>query len=212
MGLSYGLPTVWWPQPGVLQVVGGSFVFCYRSFAYALCMQKHSLHHHHCGNLNLLLMFSLSSCSYLEKFTDFLRLFVSVHLRRIESSPQFPIVEFLALLFKYTFNQVLIIWSQSFVYAVHQRLFISIGFLQNMSFDRLENFLLVGFTAYPWRLLCLFGYMERLFGFSNNQNQKQTCWQRKCSKQVSRSYNLFVPFELQWISETLNKKILMISY
>ncbi|KAF3700337.1 Exportin-6 [Channa argus] len=43
--------------------------------------------------------------SYLEKFTDFLRLFVSVHLRRIESSPQFPIVDFLALLFKYTFNQ-----------------------------------------------------------------------------------------------------------
>uniref|UniRef100_A0A8C7X640 Exportin 6 n=1 Tax=Oryzias sinensis TaxID=183150 RepID=A0A8C7X640_9TELE len=43
--------------------------------------------------------------SYLEKFTDFLRLFVSVHLRRIESSPQFPVVEFLALLFKYTFNQ-----------------------------------------------------------------------------------------------------------
>uniref|UniRef100_A0A3Q3KKR1 Exportin 6 n=1 Tax=Mastacembelus armatus TaxID=205130 RepID=A0A3Q3KKR1_9TELE len=43
--------------------------------------------------------------SYLEKFTDFLRLFVSVHLRRIEASPQFPIVEFLALLFKYTFNQ-----------------------------------------------------------------------------------------------------------
>lgn len=52
-------------------------------------------------------MLSLSFCSYLEKFTDFLRLFVSVHLRRIESSPQFPIVEFLALLFKYTFNQVL---------------------------------------------------------------------------------------------------------
>ncbi|CAG5897647.1 unnamed protein product [Menidia menidia] len=42
---------------------------------------------------------------YLEKFTDFLRLFVSVHLRRIESSPQFPIVEFLGLLFKYTFKQ-----------------------------------------------------------------------------------------------------------
>lgn len=48
------------------------------------------------------------SGSYLEKFTDFLRLFVSVHLRRIESSPQFPIVEFLALLFKYTFNQVIL--------------------------------------------------------------------------------------------------------
>uniref|UniRef100_A0A673NGG2 Exportin-6-like n=1 Tax=Sinocyclocheilus rhinocerous TaxID=307959 RepID=A0A673NGG2_9TELE len=43
--------------------------------------------------------------SYVEKFTDFLRLFVSVHLRRIESNAQFPLVEFLALLFKYTFNQ-----------------------------------------------------------------------------------------------------------
>lgn len=46
------------------------------------------------------------SISYVEKFTDFLRLFVSVHLRRIESNAQFPLVEFLALLFKYTFNQV----------------------------------------------------------------------------------------------------------
>lgn len=61
-------------------------------------------------------MLSLSSCSYLEKFTDFLRLFVSVHLRRIESSPQFPIVEFLALLFKYTFNQVIIIWLNSYLF------------------------------------------------------------------------------------------------
>uniref|UniRef100_A0A4W4GM68 Importin N-terminal domain-containing protein n=1 Tax=Electrophorus electricus TaxID=8005 RepID=A0A4W4GM68_ELEEL len=43
--------------------------------------------------------------SYVEKFTDFLRLFVSVHLRRIESNDRFPLVEFLALLFKYTFNQ-----------------------------------------------------------------------------------------------------------
>ncbi|XP_044928437.1 exportin-6 isoform X1 [Mustela putorius furo] len=43
--------------------------------------------------------------SYVEKFTDFLRLFVSVHLRRIESYSQFPVVEFLTLLFKYTFHQ-----------------------------------------------------------------------------------------------------------
>ncbi|PKU29387.1 hypothetical protein llap_20309 [Limosa lapponica baueri] len=46
--------------------------------------------------------------SYIEKFTDFLRLFVSVHLRRIESYSQFPVVEFLALLFKYTFHQLLL--------------------------------------------------------------------------------------------------------
>ncbi|KAG2456057.1 XPO6 protein, partial [Polypterus senegalus] len=43
--------------------------------------------------------------SYMEKFTDFLRLFVSVHLRRIESNAQFPVVQFLELLFKYTFHQ-----------------------------------------------------------------------------------------------------------
>uniref|UniRef100_A0A8D0CE85 Exportin 6 n=1 Tax=Scleropages formosus TaxID=113540 RepID=A0A8D0CE85_SCLFO len=43
--------------------------------------------------------------SYVEKFTDFLRLFVSIHLRRIETNAQFPVVEFLELLFKYTFHQ-----------------------------------------------------------------------------------------------------------
>uniref|UniRef100_UPI00358DE5A0 exportin-6-like n=1 Tax=Myxine glutinosa TaxID=7769 RepID=UPI00358DE5A0 len=43
--------------------------------------------------------------NYLEGFTEFLRLFVNVHLRRVESSAHFPVVEFLELLFKYTFNQ-----------------------------------------------------------------------------------------------------------
>ncbi|KAK3591325.1 hypothetical protein CHS0354_028435 [Potamilus streckersoni] len=42
---------------------------------------------------------------YVEKFTDFLRLFVSIHLRRFESNANFPVLEFLALLFKYTFRQ-----------------------------------------------------------------------------------------------------------
>ncbi|ELK10904.1 Exportin-6 [Pteropus alecto] len=58
--------------------------------------------------LRLLLMCSQEQeRSYIEKFTDFLRLFVSVHLRRIESYSQFPVVEFLTLLFKYTFHQML---------------------------------------------------------------------------------------------------------
>ncbi|CAL1529210.1 unnamed protein product [Lymnaea stagnalis] len=42
---------------------------------------------------------------YVDKFTDFLGLFVSVHLRRFEANPQFPVLEFLSLLFKYTFRQ-----------------------------------------------------------------------------------------------------------
>eukprot|EP00106_Octopus_bimaculoides_P006080 XP_014773522.1 PREDICTED: exportin-6-like [Octopus bimaculoides] len=46
----------------------------------------------------------LDEC-YVEKFTDFLRLFVSIHLRRFESNAKFPVLEFLALLFKYTFRQ-----------------------------------------------------------------------------------------------------------
>lgn len=42
---------------------------------------------------------------YMERFTDFLRLFVGVHLRRFEANPSFPVLEFLALMFKYTFRQ-----------------------------------------------------------------------------------------------------------
>ncbi|XP_071128890.1 exportin-6-like [Mytilus edulis] len=42
---------------------------------------------------------------YLEKFTDFLKLFVSIHLRRFESNPKFSVMEFLALFLKYTFRQ-----------------------------------------------------------------------------------------------------------
>ena len=45
--------------------------------------------------------------SYVEKFTEFLRLFVSIHLRRFENNNMFPILEFLSLLFKYTFKQVI---------------------------------------------------------------------------------------------------------
>ena len=44
--------------------------------------------------------------SYLSKFTEFLRLFVSIHLRRFENSSHFPVLELLTLLFKYTFKQV----------------------------------------------------------------------------------------------------------
>ena len=51
-------------------------------------------------------MFVILYCSYVDKFTDFLRLFVSIHLRRFESNTQFPVIEFLALLFRYTFRQV----------------------------------------------------------------------------------------------------------
>lgn len=43
--------------------------------------------------------------SYIDKFTEFLRLFVSVHLRRFENNSQFPVLEFLALLFRYSFHQ-----------------------------------------------------------------------------------------------------------
>ena len=44
--------------------------------------------------------------SYVDKLTEFVRLFVSVHLPRIEHNSQFPVIEFLAVLFKYTFQQV----------------------------------------------------------------------------------------------------------
>jgi hypothetical protein len=40
-----------------------------------------------------------------DKLTDFLRSFVGSHLRRFEGSTLFPVLEFLALLYKYTFLQ-----------------------------------------------------------------------------------------------------------
>uniref|UniRef100_H2Y847 Importin N-terminal domain-containing protein n=1 Tax=Ciona savignyi TaxID=51511 RepID=H2Y847_CIOSA len=43
--------------------------------------------------------------NYLEKFIEFLRLFVSLHFSRIESNPSFPLLQFLTLLFKFTFHQ-----------------------------------------------------------------------------------------------------------
>ena len=43
--------------------------------------------------------------SYVEKFTEFIHSFVQSHLRRFENSLQFPIHDFLALLYKYTFAQ-----------------------------------------------------------------------------------------------------------
>ena len=42
---------------------------------------------------------------YIEKFTEFLRLFVSVHLRRVEANLNFPVIDFLSLLLKYTIKQ-----------------------------------------------------------------------------------------------------------
>ncbi|XP_037075923.1 exportin-6-like, partial [Pollicipes pollicipes] len=43
--------------------------------------------------------------SYLSGLTEFLRLFVTLHLRRLEAWPQFPVLDLLALLFRYTFLQ-----------------------------------------------------------------------------------------------------------
>ena len=47
----------------------------------------------------------LYNFSYVEKFTEFIHSFVQSHLRRFENSLQFPIHDFLALLYKYTFAQ-----------------------------------------------------------------------------------------------------------
>ena len=45
-------------------------------------------------------------CSYVDKLTEFLRLCVTVHLSRFQHSPQFPVVDFLTVLFRFTFQQV----------------------------------------------------------------------------------------------------------
>ena len=54
---------------------------------------------------NHIVLASVSIFRYLDKFTEFIHSFVQSHLRRFENSLQFPINDFLALLYKYTFGQ-----------------------------------------------------------------------------------------------------------
>ncbi|CAG2164605.1 unnamed protein product [Oppiella nova] len=49
--------------------------------------------------------FSSFDEEYMSKFTEFLRFFISGHLPRFEKMPTFPIMEFLGLVFEYTFKQ-----------------------------------------------------------------------------------------------------------
>ena len=42
---------------------------------------------------------------YNQKFTEFLELFITSHLQRVESDARFPINEFLTYMFKFTFLQ-----------------------------------------------------------------------------------------------------------
>ncbi|KYQ91032.1 exportin 6 [Tieghemostelium lacteum] len=48
---------------------------------------------------------NLYNSDFLNKFTQFINLFVSNHLRRVENNPNFPISDFLSLLFQYSFLQ-----------------------------------------------------------------------------------------------------------
>lgn len=45
-----------------------------------------------------------TSEDYLDKLAEFLRLFVSLHFKRLEAEPEFDAVEFLSYLFQYTFH------------------------------------------------------------------------------------------------------------
>lgn len=42
--------------------------------------------------------------SYLNKLAEFLKLFVSLHFKRLEAEPEFDAIEFLSYLFQYTFQ------------------------------------------------------------------------------------------------------------
>ena len=66
---------------------------------------------------------------YVDKFTQFTSLFVSHHLRRVEQNANFPIIEFLSLLFRYSFMQTTLegflccleIWETFLDYIISQQ-------------------------------------------------------------------------------------------
>ncbi|KAG1658541.1 Exportin-6 [Nymphon striatum] len=79
--------------------------FFYQIFQYSFHLLQLLTKDNNCHtspNSNIL---SVLNENYIEKFTEFLRLFVSSHFNRFEEKSQFPVLEFLALLFKYTFQQ-----------------------------------------------------------------------------------------------------------
>ena len=88
---------VWYRYGGAVKGCSGSWWCCgcpwTRLFTETVCWSL----------LNLLLWFY---SSYLDKFTEFLQLFVRLHLKRFEVNPHFPTLNFLGLVFRYTFKQV----------------------------------------------------------------------------------------------------------
>lgn len=66
---------------------------------------------------------------YVDKFTQFTSLFVAKHLRRVESKEGFPIIQFLELLYKFTFIQTSLegylscieIWETLLDYIISQQ-------------------------------------------------------------------------------------------
>ncbi|CAH0715485.1 unnamed protein product, partial [Brenthis ino] len=61
----------------------------------ALRLLRHLNHHHHMQR---------ADHSYLNKLAEFLKLFVSLHFKRLEAEPEFDAIEFLSYLFQYTFQ------------------------------------------------------------------------------------------------------------
>ena len=50
-------------------------------------------------------VYAFHFCRFLSKCGDFFDYFISSHLKRIEFNPNFPVVEFFVLFYKYTFKQ-----------------------------------------------------------------------------------------------------------
>ncbi|CAH1795674.1 unnamed protein product [Owenia fusiformis] len=133
---------------------------------------------------------------YVEKFTEFLRLFVSIHLRRFESNSHFPVIEFLSLFFKYTFKQP----TQEGFYACLDIWTVFLDYLQTKLATRdaeLETII----SMYKEALLSLASQIMQRFQFRYNQSQleelddetldddSQTEWQqflRHCLEVIAR--------------------------
>ncbi|KAK2152122.1 hypothetical protein LSH36_339g04009 [Paralvinella palmiformis] len=155
---------------------------------------------------------------YVEKFTDFLQLFVSIHLRRFEANKHFPVSDFLGLFFRYTFKQpssegffaCLDTWAVFLDYLLTQ--------LGNRTVDR-DSIL----QKYHEPLSLLLTHILQKLQFKYNQSQldeldddtldddSETEWQhflRQCLEIVAKVAELFptITFQLlfQPFQENLN--------
>lgn len=110
--------------------------------------------------------------SYLNKLAEFLKLFVSLHFKRLEAEPEFDAIEFLSYLFQYTFQ----VRKKEFFSKFHYK--------RNINLFMLWIYLFIP-GPYVYYFCKLFRYMDTIYRHSEARGHP------KVSESTYYRYNFF---------------------